>query len=72
MKKVFVSLFVVFSICVGCLYAAKADESSKISLVKVKIEYPNADMAKSWRLMARYKDNKNPIALSSYYDGYVL
>ena len=71
MKKVFVSMFVVFSICVGCLYAAKADESSKISLVKVKIEYPDADMANSWRLMARYKDNKNPIALSSYYDGYV-
>ncbi len=71
MKKILVSLFVVFSICLGSVCVTKADESGKIELTAVKVECSDVKDSDRWELIARYKESKKPIALSSYYEGYV-
>ncbi len=61
MKKILMFLFLVFMCTSVC-----AQEN--FSVVKV----PQEDVGNVWDLKARYKDTKEPINLSSYYEGYVF
>ena len=69
MKKIFavsVLIVLVLFICQNTF----ADTGENFFAV-VKTECEETELNDRWRLIARYKETKKPIALSSYYNGYV-
>lgn len=57
-----------------CVFAQQADggEGNAGAFVTVKIPFPDTiDESDAWRTYVRYKDTKEAISLSEYYDGYM-
>ncbi len=71
MKKVLSGIMaVVMASTLLCSMACAKDDSNRY--VKVKVPFPETiESRDSWRAVARFKDDKTPIALSAYYDGYM-
>ena len=63
MKKILSALFLSL-----LLTASSVGAQENFKIVKIPQEFNND----SWKLVARYKDTKEPINLSTYYDGYVF
>ncbi len=66
MKKI-ISLLICILLVLSC-FTATAGETSSFAVVKV----PQANEGEVWELKARYKDTKQPITLSKFYNGYVF
>lgn len=57
-----------------CVFAQQADggEGNAGAFVTMKIPFPDTiDESDAWRTYVRYKDTKEAISLSEYYDGYM-
>ncbi len=76
MLKKMVMLLVAFCMSVSlfcCTFAADSDEVKPVSFSVLKVPYPvGFPDNHSWRTYARYSDTGEPIALSTFYDGFVF
>ena len=73
MKKITVLLLLlsIFLTISGCVKRPN-EELSKNPFITVKIPFPEEIKANdSWRTYLRYKDTKEPVTLSMFYNGYV-
>lgn len=74
MKKI-IAFFIIACITIstsGCSLAQNADFDDEKTFTILKIPFPgDIKDNDSWRTVARYKDSKQAITLSSFYNGYI-
>jgi hypothetical protein len=70
MKKIFTFLLALIIVFSSCQFTFANDNPT---FTTIKIPFPEEiEERKSWQTVARYKDSKQAIPLSMYYDGYVF